>query len=112
MLKKFKVKRINGAYGYYDPNTDDIVLSNKLKNIWVPSKELVKHHEYYHAWLNNKKISLPLKEEEIKCFIYALTKTKDKYISPLEALLKTLLRNKYGYLSKNKIAYLDMKRLL
>lgn len=95
-IKRVRIKNIRGAYGTFDPETNQIDISSKLTNYNIPSRGFVKQHELYHQWISTNNIKVPPGREELLCDVYALVKCKPKELSYMEHQLQKLIKKKYG----------------
>lgn len=107
---KFKLRKMRGFWGEYNPTNDVISLDKDLKKIARPSKSAVLYHEEYHRWIAEREVRLSNNEEELKCEIWSLMCCKKSELSYMEIYLKKSIIKKFGKLSKEKI--LEMKKFI
>lgn len=89
---KYKIKNINGAFGYFWNN--EIVISPKLSKRSIPSFQFVLTHETFHKYLSDNNIKVTY--EELRADLLSLFTCKDSELSLLERQFKKLLVRRFG----------------
>ncbi len=100
-MPRIKLKVLRTSWGTYDDKTKQIELHKDLKAIPVPSKSFVLNHEKGHLLIDKRK--LKIKDEELFCDLFALSKCKINELTSLELLLRKKLIIQYGKLTIKNI---------
>ena len=109
-MPRIKLKNLHGSWGTLEEGTNQIELHKALRNIPVPSKQFVLFHELGHQFLLFRKIKI--KDKELFCDLYALSKCKPNELSLLERVFKKYLIKVYGRLTIKNILLILKDRVL
>lgn len=92
---------IKGSWGYYQDGK--IVLSDKLQKSPVPSQQEVLEHEKMHQWIDQHKIELSDRDEELACWVWAIYTSDIQSLTHGEVILQGIIRRRLGRLTKRGI---------
>lgn len=111
-MRRIRIKNIRGAFGEYDPNTNQIDISSKLTKWNIPSKGFVRNHELMHQYIHTHDIKIAPGFEELVCDLYAVIKCKPRELSYMEHQFQKILIRKYGKnLSEEQILKINLKEI-
>ena len=97
-------RNLKTAWGEYDPSTNQIVISSKLTNRYIPSYNFIRYHELFHQFVHLRKIRLTPAREESLAYIYSVLKCLPREMS----FGDLIIRKRLNLLRRRRLINFDL----